>query len=107
MWDKLKQSEFTTFRFPRKDRDLKVGEQVQVYYKNRTPQREKLGEAVITLIEPRYLSEITNLEAKIDGFADYMDMMRWLTSIYPDRILLTRQPMNKLTLKWLTSNEGG
>ncbi len=47
MWLKLKSPVFTTFRFPRKDKDWQVGEIVQVYFKNRSPDRKKLGEVEI------------------------------------------------------------
>ena len=55
-WPKLLNQEFTTFRFPRKDRNWEVGERVQVYYKNRTPEREKLGEAEIINKEKRAMA---------------------------------------------------
>ena len=104
-WNKLEHPKFTTFRFPRKDstkgRDWHESEQVQVVYHPRHKNREILGIAKITSKEPRYLARITNQEAKTDGFVNYLDMMRWLSSTYPDRELLTRQPMNKLTLTWI------
>jgi len=42
-WDKLKNEMlFTTFRFPRKDRDWAVEEVVQLVYKPRSKEREIL-----------------------------------------------------------------
>jgi len=112
-WVKLKQPDFTTFRFPRKDRDWEVGEVVQVYYKNRTPQREKLGEAKILKLEKRYFylpdedvplrSLMSHAEAKRDGFKNYQDMTAWLEKSYGGRIY--DEPMNKLTLRWEATHE--
>ena len=116
-WDKLKQAEFTTFRFTRKDKDWQVGEQVQVYYKNRSVNRERLGEALIISKEPRAMGmfgdktgcqHITNDEAVADGFPDvevkhgYFFMWEFLWDYYGAERLLN-EPMNKLTLKWMST----
>ena len=78
-WNKLEKDEFTTFRFPRKDRDWEAGEVVQVYYKNRTPQREYLGIARIFRKEERWVSDIRNDEAIEDGFpSGKEEMWQWL-----------------------------
>jgi len=97
-WDKLREDIFTTFRFPRKDKDWFVGEVVQVFYKSRSPQREKLGIAVIFNKEIR-LGAKDDEEAKADGFIDMCDMERWMIKTYGEA--KTWQPMNKLTLKWV------
>ena len=102
-WNKLNQDEFTTFRFPRKDRDWYVGEIVQVFYKSRSPQREKLGEAEITGKERRYLAQITSKEAKADGFNSLKDMEKWMVKTYG--YTETWKPMNKLTLRWVVKGE--
>lgn len=103
-WPKLKQPEFTTFRFPRKDRDWYIGEVVQVYFKNRTPQREKLGIAEIINKETCKIGSAyehfrpTEAEAIVDGFASLIEMNKWFTKVHGDRIFM--QPINKLTLRW-------
>ncbi len=97
-WGKLSNSTFTTFRFPRKDkRDWYVGEVVQVYYKNRSPQREKLGIAEI-IDKTSRLGAQDDAEAQADGFIDARDMERWMIKKYGEA--RTWQPMNKLTLIW-------
>lgn len=48
---------FTTFRFPRKDKDWEVEEVVQVVYKPRSPKREILGIARIIRKEPKDLTK--------------------------------------------------
>ena len=96
-WGKLEDEVFTTFRFPRKDKDWYVGERVQVYYKNRSPQREKLGEAVINGKESR-LGANSDKEAQDDGFLDARDMEKWMIRAYGEARTWT--PMNKLTLVW-------
>lgn len=46
-WDKLNQSEFTTYRYPRKDRDWALYEEVKIVYKGRTKDKKVLGYAWI------------------------------------------------------------
>ena len=108
-WRKLHQSEFTTFRFPRKDRDWSTGEVVQIVFKPRSKDHERLGIAEITNSEPRYFYNpnedvptkqlMGHSEAERDGFKDYYDMRDWLKKVYGNRIY--RKPMNKLTLRWI------
>ncbi len=104
-WNKLQQPIFTTFRYPRLDKDWQVGERVQVFFKNRSPRREKLGEAIITAKVYRELSSyfaddaplVTSKEAKEDGFIDRYDMSCFMEKQYGlDYISL----FNKLTLEW-------
>jgi len=103
-WDKLSQPKFTTFRFPRKDKDWYVGEVVQVFFKSRSPQREKLGEAEIIAKELKLTSDsatdVTDAEAKADGFNNVRDMETWMRKTYGEVKAWTR--MNKLTLRWLS-----
>ena len=108
-WSKLSQPEFTTFRFARKDKDWEVGELVQIIYKPRSKDREKLGIAEITRKESRnmvrarrnewVIPTITEEEANADGFENYMQMWFWLFDTYGGQRLI-HEPMNKLTLRW-------
>ena len=98
-WDKLKLPEFTTFRFPRKDKDWYVSEKVQVFYKNRSPQREKLGEALIIGKRLQSIRQINESEAIADGFPNAFQMWLWLKETY--KTIYMHQRMNKLTLRWL------
>lgn len=104
-WDKLQKPEFTTFRFARKDRDWEIGERVQVYFKNRTPQREKLGEAIITNKELRKIATAyeqyrpTEEEAVADGFSSVFEMNTFFRDTHGHRIF--EEPINKLTLRYL------
>ena len=107
-WGKLNNLTFTAFRFPRKDKDWFVGEVIQVFYKSRSPQREKLGIAEIISKEPRWMKpklrndipDITQEEARADGFEEWRSMWKWLLKTYDIRRLLL-EPMNKLTLRRL------
>ena len=94
-WDKLSGIEFTTFRFPRKDRDWSVGEEVQIVFKPRSKEREQLGTARIISKEFRYPLAITEEEAIKDGFNNALEMWVWLKKPKNDT------PMNKLTLRRL------
>lgn len=106
-WSKLNQNEFTTFRYPRRDKDWRVNEKVQVMFRPRSPNREWLGIAEIISIEKRNvswkkMSGVTNLsyeEALKDGFGSRSEMIAWLYNLYGDRIL--REPMNLLRLHWI------
>lgn len=107
MWDKLKQPQFTTFRFPRRDKDWYHGEEVQVFFKNRSPNREKLGNAKIVNVEPRRIlssvpnniPRISDEEAKADGFENFEDMKNWLNKTYGG--MKIGHTINKLTLRWI------
>jgi len=108
-WDKLNQDIFTTFRYPRKDKDWFLGEIVQVYYKNRSPKRELIGKAEIIDKQRRTMNWtdnpafITNREAKEDGFMDRNDMEKFIISQYG---LNYPSWFNKLTLKWVEQSAG-
>ena len=111
-WDKLNNGYFSTFRFPRKDRDWFDGEVVQIVYKPRTKNREPLGNAKIMAkeqvwVKPFVLSfgekypDATFLDygdARADGFNSPAEMIEYMKKTYGHR--LHCEPMNKLTLKW-------
>ena len=101
LWPKLGRGEFfTTFRFPRKDnRDLAVGERVQIVLKPRSPKRQVLGEAEITSVQARYLALVTEKEARQDGFTGWRAFLDWMVKAYGQDGM--RKPMNKLTLRWV------
>ena len=101
MWQKLDQETFTTFRFPRKDKDWYVGEVVQIVYKpRRKGGGERLSAAEIIDKEQRYVeaySDLSNEEARVDGFTCRDDMLNWLQKTYNGRH--TYERMNKLILR--------
>lgn len=111
MWPKLLQGEFTTFRFPRKDKDWYVGEEVQIVYKPRSKEREMLGVAVVIgrarrqMLYPVAVLNVYLEEAIADGFNNSEEMEHWLIKTYGEK-RLTAEPMNKLTLKWMVIKEG-
>jgi len=106
-WDKLNNPQFTTFRFPRKDRDWYIGEVVQIVYKPRSKEREILGLAKIVKKELRIFCHpeashplrIMISEAILDGFKTYGDMSLWFREQYGARIF--SEPINRLTLEWV------
>ena len=101
MWDKLKQPEFTTFRFQRRDKDWEVSEEVQIVYKPRSKNRQILGMARIITKEERKLYCYNNRdddEARQDGFANKHEMLLWLTKAHGER--WQYEEMNRLTLRW-------
>ena len=125
-WDKLNNDIlFTTFRFPRKDRDWEVEEIVQIVYKPRSKEREFLGIARIIrkqskdlnkhfryyiggYQEPNTPDTITPNEAEEDGFTgihgggDTEKMRQFFIDTYG--YSKCKEPINKLTLYWLGSD---
>jgi len=122
-WGKLNNDIlFTTFRFPRKDKDWQIEEVVKIVYKPRSKQREVLGVARIIRKEPKDLNKqfhyylggyyqpntldtITPDEAENDGFTgmhgggDTEKMKRFFLDTYG--YSKCKEPINKLTLYWL------
>ena len=103
-WGKLSRDEFTTFRYPRADRDWYLGEAVKVVIQ---PRRKGggcyLGTSEIISKESKLLEQVTQQEAIADGFTGWIDMFNWLRKSY-DVERLQAEPMNKLTLRWLNAN---
>lgn len=105
-WQKLSDAEFTTFRFPRKDKDWRIGEQVQIVYKPRSKERVRLGTAeIIGKVAERIfpdsiclIAAVSEYEAIKDGFPNLREMHLWMWDRYKRRAV--NEPMNKLTLKW-------
>lgn len=116
LWPKLVQPRYTTFRFPRKDKDWQVGEVVKVLFKARSSHdRSVLGIAEIVSKVPRWVIMpmersllpsgwekqafwINRFEAQRDGFGDMRAMYDYMVKAY--NIRLKQEPMNKLTLAW-------
>ena len=101
--------EFSTFRYPRGDKDWYVGEQVQVFFNSRSPQREKLGIAQLIMIEDRELDPwsskqsvialITDKEAFEDGFpGGRMEMIEYMEKTYGCDYI---SRFHKIILRWL------
>ena len=116
MWSKLNNElTFTTFRYPRKDRDWEVEEVVQIVYKPRTKERKPLGIARIIRKNEKNLNKnwsyyssspntpdmITPDEAYEDGFSgmhgggDREAMVKFIKDWSKPPIV------NKLTLYWI------
>ncbi len=112
-WEKLDKPQFTTFRYPRGDRDWEEDEQVQVVIPARQKGGgQKLGIAKIVgkvarELDPIYYAMtrnecpplVTDEEAREDGFYDLEDMNAWLEDTYGKLDYIPR--MNKLNLKWI------
>ena len=119
-WNKLDELTFTTYRFPRKDKDWAIEEVVQIVYKPRSKGREILGIARIIRKQVKNLNKrwsycpspsfpntpdmITPEEAREDGFTgmhgggDTEKMLKFFIDTYGYR--KCEEPINKLTLYW-------
>lgn len=118
---------FTTFRYPRRDKDWQVEEVVQVVYKPRTKERKPLGIARIIRKQekntgkrfcyyplssfPNTPDMITPEEAYEDGFSTMgigcvEGLLGWLRESAGIRFY--REPLvNKLTLYWIERLNNG
>jgi len=135
-WTKLNKSwfepnllTFTTFRYPRRDKDWEVEEVVKIVYKTRSPNREELGMARIIRKDekntekrwsyyplpsfPNTPDMITPEEAKEDGFTgmhgggDVEKLLDWLRESAGIRFY-REHIVHKLTLYWIEKyNQGG
>lgn len=122
-WPKLNNKIlFTTFRYPRRDKDWQVEEVVQVVYKPRSKEREPLGIARIIRKQekrtdkrwsyyplpsfPNTPDMITPEEAYKDGFSgmhgggDIDKLLTWLRETAGSRYF-RESVVNKLTLYWI------
>lgn len=93
---------FTTWRFPRRDKDWQVNETVQVWFKSRSPNRRFLCQAQILAKTTRHVDEpdcITYLDALHDGFKSQEAMYDYLEKTHGER--LKKETINKLYLKRL------
>lgn len=97
---KMLQPEFTTWRWPRKDKDWQEGERIQVVVRPRFPHRLILGEATIIEVESKADYLITDNDARADGFPGRHDLAMYLMRERHSRgISFTTEP-NKITLRW-------
>ena len=106
---KLSEETFTTFRFPRKDRDWEVGETVQIVIQPRTKGRLPMGEAMIVTKEIKCLiggkaTSITNDEARVDGFRLATELVDFIMKGRPLSHWLLHP--NRLTLRWTRRYDG-
>ena len=120
-WFERDKHTFTTFRFPRKDKDWEVEELVQVFYKPRSKEREALGIARIIRKQEKDLNKkyyscsdickdpdvITPSEAYEDGFSgmhgggDIKKLLDFLRDSSTFDQYYRVGKINKLTLYWL------
>lgn len=105
-WDKLNEDVFITFRFPRKDKDWQLLEEVKIVVKPcKKGGGEYLGIARIIRKDIRKLGTAfeefrpTEEEAIADGFDNLKEMNEWFSGMYGRRVF--SEPINKLTLKWV------
>ena len=110
---------FTTFRYPRRDRDWEVEEVVQVVFKPRSKERQPLGIARIIRKIDKNMGEgwsyygsntdkaISPSEAEEDGFTgrhgggDVTAMIDFIRDYSREN----KDSVNKLTLYWITKEE--
>lgn len=108
---KLALPRFTTFRFPRRDRDWTPGEIAKTVYKPRARKdtvRTVLGLVVIISVEPRSflprningVKPISNREARMDGFESALEMGKWIQSTYGIGRICEQYIINRLSLRW-------
>lgn len=100
---KLKQklldgSKTQTIRRPRKH-PLKVGDKLFVYWKLRTKECEKFGEAIVTKIQRKFIGKMTNRDAVLDGFNNRKEMLKALYEMHSEQVCL-HEPFDIITFEW-------
>lgn len=73
-----------TIRFPRKKGEIKVGDKLYLWWKSRTPQRKKIGEATCTESVYKKVCELTETDAIKDGFLTLQDLKTTLFMLHPN-----------------------
>ena len=109
LWLQLAQPTFTTFRYPRRDKDWCAGEQIQIVFDKRGSDHSILGIAEIVKVNPRCLAmhkcncgyrKISDGEAKIDGFKSKYAMWHWWEETYKDTDRWPDYHPNRISLVW-------
>ena len=102
-WDKLSQDRFTTFRYPRRDKIWRVGEEVQIVLHPRHPvNREYLGTAEIIDIQKFNVWDIPDEVARLDGFENADAMREWLRKAHGSDVRwIYNSPIDCLTIQWI------
>lgn len=108
---KLRLHTFTTFRYPRSDRDWEHLEFVQIVLKPRTKDRVPIGIAKISAKIEGYVFPqekpfidfpchlIRPSEALCDGFSNLREMHDYFVDMHGKRLL--EEPLNKLVLSYI------
>jgi len=92
-------SKTQTIRRPRKY-PIKVGDTLYLYWKLRTNQCQKLGEGRVTKVVTKKLEEMTNDDAKKDGFVDIVEFMDLFTLMHPKAYM--DDDFDIITWQWTT-----
>lgn len=87
-----------TIRKPRKH-PLKVGDKLYIYWMLRTKECQKLGEAIITKIKRKFVGEMTNRDAVLDGFNNYKELINALYEMHSEQVCL-HKPFDIITFEW-------
>lgn len=90
-------SKTQTIRKPRKN-PLKVGDILFIYWKLRTKQCEKLGEAIVTRIICKEISDFTHEDAVKDGFKNLEELDQAFEEMHKDFCSWTE--FNIITFRW-------
>jgi len=90
-------SKTQTIRKPRKH-PIKKGDKLFVYWKLRTKECEKLGEAIVTKVVRKQLGDINNEDAVKDGFADIVEFQDAFTQMHPKAYWETE--FDIITFEW-------
>ena len=91
-------SKTQTIRKPRKH-PIKVGDKLFIYWKLRTKECEKLGEAIVTKIKRKFLGEMTGADAIFDGFINRKELVNALYAMHSEQVCL-HEPFDIITFEW-------
>jgi len=94
-------SKTQTIRKPRKH-PFEVGDRLQIYWKLRTKQCEKLGEAIVTKVVRKRLMNITNEDAIKDGFDNLQEFYRAFEKMHPKATI--DDEFDIITFEWIKND---
>jgi len=93
-----------TIRKPRKH-PIKVGDILHIYWKLRTKQCQKLGEAIVTKVVRKKLWEITNEDAVKDGFQNLQEFdEKFHAEMHPHASM--QDEFNIISFDWIKRTDG-
>ena len=91
-------SKTQTIRRPRKH-PIKVGDTLFIYWKLRTKECKKLGEGMVTRIQRKFLGEMTNRDAVLDGFNNRKELITALYEMHSEQVCL-KEAFDIITWDW-------
>ena len=96
----LNGSKTQTIRKPRKV-PIKVGDKLYIYWKLRTKECEKLGEAIVTKVVRKRIADMTMEDAMKDGFDGVIELTSALVAMHKISHYPFKEEFDIITFRWI------